>query len=223
MLFDLASLIRVYGLRPAGVLHIGAHLGEEASAYHAAGISRVVWIEANEELIAPLRANVEPLGHTVINAVVSDRAGAPVAFNVTNNGQSSSILPLGTHVRHYPDVFVTRTEQRTSTTVDALAIEHDLTGLNLVNLDIQGAELLALRGAGSILGGVDAIYTEVNREAVYEGCSLIGDVDAYLGAEGFKRVVSRWKPEHWGDALYVRGGVGVLRRLRGRVAFRGRA
>ena len=45
---------------------------------------------------------------------------------------------------------------------------------------------------------------EVNDEEVYKGCCQIGEIDKYLSAYGFKRVVTQMTPGHWGDALYIK-------------------
>src|SRR5689334_5871680 len=118
MVLQLDVLVRIYGLRPTGVLHLGAHEGEEAESYAKVGIDRVVWLEGNPELVEGLRKRVEPRGHRVFQALVSDRVGEPVQFHVTNNFQSSSILELGTHLEHHPEVHVTHTLDLTTTTVD---------------------------------------------------------------------------------------------------------
>lgn len=215
MVLQLDVLVRIYGLRPTGVLHLGAHEGEEAEAYQRAGIRRVVWVEGNPELVDGLRERVEPRGHRVFGALVSDRQGEAVRFHVTNNFQSSSILELGTHLEHHPEVHVTHTLDLETTTVDSLAREHDFSGLNFMNLDLQGAEMKALRGAAETLRDVDYVYSEVNREAVYKNCPHISEIDGYLGGYGLNRVVTKWSPAGWGDALYVRGGVNPLRRLGG--------
>ena len=51
---------------------------------------------------------------------------------------------------------------------------------NFLNLDIQGAELKALKSMGDYLNNVDYIYTEVNSDYVYEDCALITELDDYL-------------------------------------------
>jgi FkbM family methyltransferase len=220
MLLDLRKLISVYGLQPTGVLHLGAHEGEEAAIYSRCGLDRVVWIEGNPELIPALRASLEPRGHVVLEGLLSERTGESREFFVTNNGMSSSLLPLGTHLTSHPDVQVTHTLSLVTTTVDDLAASHDLSGLDFLNVDLQGAELLALRGSDATLKQVDYVYTEVNRDQVYEGAAQIEDLDRFLAAHGFARIVTRWTSAQWGDALYVRPSISVARRLLGGVRFR---
>jgi FkbM family methyltransferase len=220
VLLDLKKLMSVYGLAPTGVLHLGAHRGEEAAIYSACGIRRVVWVEGNPELLPELRAAVEPYGHRVLQGLLGERSGEPTAFFVTNNGQSSSVLPLGTHLTSHPEVHVTHTLQLVTTTVDQLAADNGFDGLDLLNVDLQGAELQALRGSTTTLQEMKYVYTEVNRDAVYEGAALIGELDAFLAERGFTRMVTRWTTAQWGDALYVRPPVSLARRLWGEVQFR---
>jgi FkbM family methyltransferase len=220
MLLELQKLISFYGLEPRGVLHLGGHHGEEAAIYAACGIGRVVWVEGNPEMLPELASAVEPYGHLVLQGLLSETAGVPTDFYVTNNGESSSVLPLGTHSVSHPDVVVTHTLALVTTTVDELAAQNDLAGLNLLNIDLQGAELLALRGAVGTLAQFDYVYTEVNRDQVYEGAAQIEELDGFLGERGFTRLVTRWTSAQWGDALYSRAPVGTARRLLGLVRFR---
>jgi hypothetical protein len=76
---------------------------------------------------------------------------------------------------------------------------------NFLNLDIQGAELKALKGMEEYLHKVDYIYTEVNADYVYKNCALINEVDDYLINFGLHRVETQIYPEYnWGDAFYIR-------------------
>ena len=63
---------------------------------------------------------------------------------------------------------------------------------NFLNLDIQGAELKALKSMGDYLNNVDYIYTEVNSDYVYEDCALITELDDYLSQFNLKRVETKW-------------------------------
>jgi hypothetical protein len=58
---------------------------------------------------------------------------------------------------------------------------------------------------GKLIQQVDYIYTEVYKKELYNGCSLVREIDSYLKSSGFKRTASRFYFRHgWGDALYIR-------------------
>jgi hypothetical protein len=77
--------------------------------------------------------------------------------------------------------------------------------IDLVNLDIQGAELEAIKGLGHLATDVKWIYTEVNWKHMYADCPLIEDMDSELEKIGFVRVATKKAfRASWGDALYVK-------------------
>jgi len=127
-------------------------------------------------------------------------------LNISNNGQSSSILELGTHKKHYPYIKYIDTIKVKNKRIDTMYKEDNIpnTFANFLNIDIQGAELLALKGTGKILHNFDYVYLEVNRDYVYKNCALIKEIDDYLFKFNFKRVESKWTHENWGDALYIK-------------------
>lgn len=191
---------------PSGVLHVGAHTGEEALEYELHGWLPVSWIEAQSKLCIDLIKKLDPNNHQVIHAAVWEKSGITLEFNVSSNGQSSSILEFGTHASNYPDnVVLEKQIIETSTLAD---LDLDFTKIDFINLDIQGVELQALRGLGEKIASIKWIYTEVNREDVYQNCTKIDELDLFLRECGFKRVATRWcLGVGWGDALYARSGL----------------
>jgi FkbM family methyltransferase len=191
------------GIRIRGVLHIGAHECEELKDYVAQGIPAVAvdWIEANPELVARMSAR----GIHVHQAAVSN-IEAELPFHVTNNGQSSSLLPFGTHAESYPWCKVVKTLTVKTETLQGVVARTSIpiSERNFWNLDIQGAELAALRSAGDLLHHADAIYAEVNTQEVYKGCGQLPELDAFLASHGFVREMISMTDAGWGDALYVR-------------------
>lgn len=203
MLFELEKIVRTRNMYITGILHVGAHLGEEAQTYRNIGVENVVWIEAIAELIPELERNLKAFDkHRILNTVITDRDGGSVEFNITNNNMSSSILELGTHKIVSPDVHYVEKRALRTRTIDSLAKEFDFSDINFLNMDIQGAELIALRGAVQFLNQIDYLYLEVNKKHLYQGCALIGELDDYL--RDFKRVETIMTPAHWGDAIWVR-------------------
>jgi len=200
MLFPLSVCVQTYGVKITGVLHVGAHAGEENDSYLAEGVqqSSIYWVEAIPELCTALSKRLP----NVIQGVVSDAVG-PVEFKITNNFQSSSILDLKTHLVEHPHVHVVKTVTATTVQLDTLVEQHAIKA-DFLNMDIQGAELKCLKGFERNLGMINAIYAEVNEKELYAGCALLPEMDSWLSERGFVRVHTHMTPHGWGDALYVR-------------------
>jgi FkbM family methyltransferase len=192
-----------------GVLHVGAQLREEGGLYRSTGmdpddIRSVLWIDANEDAV---RRQAEAGVTNIVHAVVSGEDDAVVSFHVTNNAQSSSILPLHEHLVEHPDVRVVQVREVTTVTLDTLIVKRlglCVDAYDFVNLEIQGAELLALRGAAKLLVHVNAVYLKVNTKELYKGCAMLEEVEAFMVAAGFDRAALVLTTHGWGDALYVR-------------------
>lgn len=204
MYIKLDDLVAKYGLNIRGVLHIGAHTCEEEPLY-LKYITRenIIWLEANPKLVQDIIAKNTHI--RVYNYAVSDKSGQSITLNVTNNGQSSSILNLSKHSLYYPDIVVTdKIKVPTIRLDDFMATQGlDFADFNMINLDIQGAELLALRGAGDEISKFDIVYSEVNTEELYQGCCKLNEIDQYLRQYGFTRTDIYMTNEGWGDAVYI--------------------
>jgi FkbM family methyltransferase len=202
MLIDLDYLAIKYNLQLKGIMHIGAHLCEEIVKYDRyLPRQHVVWVEANTEKVASSKLKYPDI--LIETAVVSD-VREKVIFHVANNGESSSFLEFGTHASYYPHIqYIQHFEAMTVPITDILCKYPDIP-FNFINLDIQGAELKALKGFGEYLANVDYIYTEVNEEEVYGGGALIGEIDDYLSKWEFVRVFTSMVPQKWGDAFFVK-------------------
>lgn len=86
-------------------------------------------------------------------------------------------------------------------TLDAWARESGVEQIDVLKLDVQGAELEVLRGAQELLQTVRVIETEVSFNSMYLGQALFSDVDAFLRARGFRlwrlgHLVHYSSPEH---------------------------
>ena len=94
--------IETLGIEITGVLHIGAHQGQETLDYINRGLDPVVLVEANPKYAQSLREQFgEMEGVFVAERAISDRNG-DVKFNIASSDQSSSLLDLGVHTKLYP-------------------------------------------------------------------------------------------------------------------------
>jgi len=210
MLIPIKELLKAHNLDIKGIVHCGASYGQERDYYASMGLEEVIWIEAIPEVFDQLAINIEPYPNQIaVNACLGDVDGNEVVFNVSNNeAQSSSYLQLGTHKTAHPEVHYVKTFKTKTSRLDRVLYNMDIEigkGWLLVG-DLQGAEMLMLKGAGDLLHKFDACYLEVNTQAVYEGCALKDEVEGFLANFGFvgadEMIYEQWG---WGDKLFVRG------------------
>jgi FkbM family methyltransferase len=206
-LLDLQQLCVKHSVVPRGIIHIGAHEGKEIATYQMMGVERVLFVEANPAVFERLQTNMAGfLNVLAVNCAISNINGTST-LHVTSMDQSSSILPLKEHQKIYPQIKEVERVVVESRTLDTLLEELQVNpaDFNILNIDIQGAELLALQGATNLLKHIEAINTEVNYEELYEGCALIDQIDDFLETCGFDRTATA-TPYHpsWGDAFYVK-------------------
>lgn len=201
MLIDLNELVKKYNINFKGILHVGAHHCEEIEVYDKyLQRNKVLWVEAIPHNVEYCKNKYNDI--LIEQAVVSDNIET-VKFNISNNGQSSSILEFGLHKIyhshvHYVDSFLIETKL-----LKDIISNYDI-DFNFLNLDIQGVELRALKGMENYLNNVDYIYIEVNSENVYEGCDTVYEIDEYLKKFNFFRVETNWTDFKWGDAFYIK-------------------
>jgi FkbM family methyltransferase len=204
MLIDFKYLVKKYNMNIKRILHVGAHFCEERDAYNSCGIQDqdIYWVEGNEDIVQNMlrdhpQWNIYP-------ELISDKDGQNVDFIIMNNKECSSILELDECKREHPYIVEVSRRKRQTCRLDTVIARRNIPPVDFMNIDIQGAELLALRGMGRYLDHVSYIYTEVNTKHIYKDCALIGELDSFLSEHGFVRKETSMTPHGWGDALYVR-------------------
>jgi FkbM family methyltransferase len=203
--FEIYNIISSNNIHICGVFHIGAHECEELYFYNTLGLDNtdVLWIEAIPSKVDKAMQRGIP---NMYNAVITDKDDEDIVFNISNNGQSSSVLEFGTHSQEHPDcVYVDKIQQQ-SITIDTFFQRNniDASKYNFWNFDIQGAELMALKGAIQSIQHAELLYLEVNEKELYKNCGLIDEIDMFLSIYNFKRVLTRMTPHGWGDAIYIK-------------------
>ena len=137
------------------------------------------------ELVGMLKQNFAGRMNVTIHGAAIGAEAKTVSFNVVNNLVSSSVLNpsalnKGIHgekmdIRQVVEVPQVRLED----------VMQDSSEIDLLKLDLQGYELEALKGCGSLLERIKIISTEIEFVALYDGQPLFGDIDVFLRAHGF--------------------------------------
>ena len=145
-------------LRADDVLYdVGANIG--LVALHAAHRCRTVAFEPDPGFFARLTRNAQlnpKVAVELLFAAITDRSGT-VTLYTDGTGRNSPSLKQQRGEKHAVEV--------TGHTLDQLATRGTLPVPTVIKLDIEGAEVLALRGARHLLNGPDAprlLFLEVH-------------------------------------------------------------
>jgi hypothetical protein len=117
---------------------------------------------------------------------------------------SSSLLKPKDHLVDHPEVSFKGRIAVEITTLAAWAQREKVDRVDLLWLDLQGAEMDALRGTGGLLDGVRAIHSEVNLKETYEGATIYSELREWLGERGFRVSIEAIAWEDGGNVLIVR-------------------
>lgn len=207
MLINFQKAVAKHRMKITGVIHVGAHFGQEYSEYIAAGAERILFIEPCDQAFKVLRQTFAHIpGVTLFqSACGSEFSVGTMNVEQANRGMSNSLLKPAKHLEQYPSIQFTETEEVEIRMLDEIVNHLAPFKGNLLVMDVQGYEMEVLRGAlGTIATMIDYIYCEINRDEVYEGCAKVWDIDAFLGERGFTRVETNWSGGAWGDAIYIK-------------------
>jgi 2-O-methyltransferase len=189
------------------VLEAGARFGKDTKRMSA------LWPQGHIHTFEPIpelfnqlsQATKELSNVTCYNMALADTVGS-MAMHVSG-GQSdacSSLLEPHTCLEERPLITFEKTIIVPVTTIDAWAQQYHIDTIDFMWLDLQGAELLALKGAQEVLKTVKVIQVEVNLTERYKHAPLYDDIKNFLDKHGFILDQEALHHQTWGDALFIR-------------------
>lgn len=153
---------------------------------------------------------------TVINEAVNDFDGVckfyPIDKDKTittwedgNQGASSLYRANGAydHIEKYVQYEI----EIPCTRIDTFCKKNNIDNIDIIWMDLQGAELKALYSMGDMLDNVKLIYTESEMNPMYEGQSLFSEVHQYLIDRGFEWVWGNTDNFFGSDFIFINSKV----------------
>lgn len=176
-------------MRYRTILDIGAHKGEFTIRAQPYFQTEKIWlVEADPNLAKELSANfTDTSKYKIICGAISDQSGK-IRLRINSHADSSSILPINPisekifekEMKEIGEI------ETTAFTLDDLFENEKIKSIDLMKVDIQGAEKLMILGGKNALKKVKTIYIEVVFEEFYKGCATFTELNSLLLVQGFK-------------------------------------
>ena len=206
---DLSEISRFMGSGTPVVVEAGAYDGVDTERFAREWPQGQVFaFEPVPSLFADVRNRVGSLKNVTLYqlALVGDPTVSSVELHVGGGGggnASSSILAPTEVLEVFPEVDLSGSIVAPATTLDAWAEREGVEDVDLLWLDLQGAELMVLGQGERLLGRVQVAHLEVTTRPLYEGAATWSDVRAFMLSRGFREAIAR-VPLLTGNVLYVR-------------------
>lgn len=199
---DLEELVQKYQVKIKGLIHVGAHYGQEYEIYQKLGIANLIFFEPLSENFKILKTHIGENATLVQKALGNENKQVKMYTESFNNGMSSSILKPQKHLEQYPQIVFDQEEIVEMVRLDDFLSEK--ANYNFLIIDVQGYELEVLKGSQETLTNISGVLTEVNRDELYENCVRVEQLDDFLNLYDFDRVETNWEGGTWGDAFYLK-------------------
>lgn len=178
------------------VLDLGSRDGVEALGIsYAYPDAKVYCFECNPHTLGECHGNtLGNLNIEVVEKAVLDFTGR-TKFNVVGpdnsdyNPGASSVFEFGDEKESQN--YVTTEMEVECVRLDEWLKDNSVPKVDLVWMDLQGAELLAMEGMGDYLNDVKLVQTEVELREYYKNQPLMEDVEKWFRDRGFTKVFVR--------------------------------
>ena len=193
-----------------GILHLGAHLGVEADVYNWFG-KKVIWLEALPKIYKELEDNLTFFkNQKAFQAVLTNEDFREIDFYVSNyDGACSSIYKFTENIKK-SDLWSNRNHKMiNSMKLKTIKLDTLLNSNNIDPkqynhwiIDLQGSELIALKGAENSLKFCESIFVEVSKVKFYENGVIWDELKKWLNERNFYSTKEPNKDEE--DILFVK-------------------
>lgn len=207
-----AQIIRHFRIPLRGTITMGGHAALEKNIFDAYGSEINYWFECNPNVFPELekRLSGDPRHQAIYACLWSENdIELDLKFFRNNSDGAASLYDVDKFYDFVPDCPATGESVKVKTsTFDSVATKHgiDISRINFLVCDLQGAEIEALKGASNLLlsPALEWIYCEVSWEAYYKGAPLIDEVIKYLADYGFLPQGLRPDTPGQGDLTFYR-------------------
>lgn len=157
------------------------------------------------------------INHVQIEKIALSNENGTTSFNISSGhpenieredgweygNKQSSMLDPHLNVKRAPWLKFRTIDGIEMRRLDAYCKQNKIDHIDFIHMDVQGAELKVLEGAGDMLRSIDIIWMEVGNIEMYRGQPLKGEIENFMQRNGFIKVKDMVKKAAYGDQLYV--------------------
>ena len=205
---------------PEVIFEIGACEGEDSERYSK------LFPHARLYLFEPVATNAQIIRSKIISGKIKnaelfevavadynaeseiyESSGRPEYVPLTDdwnygNKSSSLLKPLPLMNKIHKWLRFQKKHKVQVVTLESIANQTDISSVDFIHMDVQGAEMMVLKGAGDFLKKVSCIWLEVVTQPIYESQVCADQIQEFLKKMGFLKVFESISGGS-GDHFYV--------------------
>ena len=134
--------------------------------------------------------------------VSSGRPEGAIESDWDYGNKSSSLLPPANHMKMVNFIQFNRKIEIETITLKSFCEANTISAIDFIHMDVQGAEMLVLEGAGDFLSSIKAIWLEVSKIDFYKNQPLVDDIKKFMKENKFVLIKDEVNGSQ-GDHLYI--------------------
>lgn len=204
------SLLKLLNSNPT-IIEIGTHIGTDTHEFaHLFPDARIIGFEPHTELFCLASQYVSEFKNvSLVPAALGDESGFAVFHQSSGESDGSgSLLKAADWTTMYPKIYFRESDQIIVpvSTLDNYLEKTSISDIDLIWIDVQGAELKVFLGAVRALEKTRFVYCEVAGNPEYEEAATYSQIKAFLSDYGM-RPIKEFLPAAWhggGNVLFGR-------------------
>lgn len=195
------------------VFEFGARYGEDTIEFAKRYPKATIYsFECNENTLVQCKQATSTYSNIVLTPkAISDYDGTITFYPIDkektvttwedgNQGASSLLKASG---KYEVEQYAQKEMQAQCIRLDSFMKEKNISSIDILWMDVQGAELMAFKGLGKRLSDVRVIQCEVEMIEIYNGQPLFHEVKKFLVRHGFRFMGFSSKSKYSGDAIFI--------------------
>jgi len=173
---------------PLICIDVGAHRGDFVKELSTCvKLEKAILIEPIPEFVEILKEKLNNKDYLIFQNVITDIDKSEKDFLINEMPATSSLFEFNSQMEELNNINTNlKNKQKVITrTIDSIVIETKLKKIDILKIDVQGAEHLVINGAKETLKKTKFAYIELSFKPLYKGSSVFHEIYKLMENHGF--------------------------------------